>query len=441
MGTAILWVLLAVEIAAPGPGSASGPGGTANQDWWNRAGVFRSKYYTIKTDFVPDDAKCMAQHMDSTFESYLRLFSKLPVRLQRPASLDLYLFAAEDDYHKVLKARFGDEGLGSWGTCISAGDRISLVGWRGEFSLEEMKPLLQHEGFHQLARHLFRDLPIWANEGLAELFERGIMVDGQLVLGEVTPTTRRRLLAAIEQQKTLPLDRFFMTSHEQWLNSVRTQEAEVLYLQAWSLVHFLVFAEQGKYEAGFLNFLVQLNRHVEWRQAFVASFGMPDFKVMEAKWLEYAKNTPASDYRETVRRLKFLSEGLAELYKQGRRPTSLHELREQLQEIHFECQPELFGRSQKLSAADSSMFEVPFSEGLEDRRFSLAEPKGNSAKPPPCNVTAEGLAPQIFSAQWTRRGRETGYSIVITPTAPQKGKAGAKTPPRSSSSSSRDRAK
>ncbi len=427
MSPALLCCLLAAGISAAG--AASGPAansGASSPDWLIRASTYRSKYYNITTDFTPEDAKRMAEHVDSTFESYLRLFSKLPVRVQRPAALDLYLFVTEDDYHKVLKARFGDEGLGSWGTCISSGNRIWLVGWRGEYTLEQMKPLLQHEGFHQLARHLFGDLPVWANEGLAELFERGIMIDGQLVLGEVTPATRQRLLEAIAQQKTLPLDQFFKVDHQQWLRSVHTSDAGALYLQAWSLVHFLIFADQGKYEAGFLKFLVQLNRGMDWRQAFVASFGMPDFKALETKWLDYARTTPPADYRETVRRLKFLSAGLAELHKQGRRPTSLDELREQLQEINFECQPDLFGQARKLSAADRRMFEVPFAEGVEARKFTLVESRsGPSAKPPPYNIAVGGLEPQAFAAQWTRRGRETSYAITVSPAGQQKTKPGS----------------
>jgi len=223
------------------------------------------------------------------------------------------------------------------------------------------------------------------------------------------------------------LDRLFTANQSYWIRSVRASEADAIYMQAWSLGHFLIFAEQGKYETAFLNFLVQLNRRVEWRQAFVASFGMPDFNVLQTKWLEYARTTPPSDYRETVRRLAFLAAGMTELHKQGRRPTSLEELRRELQEIRFECRPELFGQERKLSAADPRMFEVPYAEGIEQRKFTLAEPRGAAGNnPPPCTITAGGLAPQLFTAQWKRQGRESAYVLAVSPTVQQNAKPGRK---------------
>ena len=165
---------LAAVALSPDPASAQTPPPAASGDWWARAPVRMTKYYAMKTDIPEADAKVLASHMDATFESYMALFSKLPVRVQRPARLYLYLFANQDDYMTVLPARFGTNGEGSWGKCITRGHEISLVGFRGRYTVEQMKPLLQHEGFHQVASILFPGMPVWLNEGLAEMFERGI---------------------------------------------------------------------------------------------------------------------------------------------------------------------------------------------------------------------------------------------------------------------------
>jgi hypothetical protein len=426
---ACLFAVLATAVSA---GAQNPPG----QDWWLRAPTYRSKHYNIKTDFPPADAKPLAEHMDFTFESYWSLLSRLPIRLQRPAMLDLYLFANRDDYQNVLRSRFHSDGTGSWGMCITVGNTISLVGWRGEYSLEQMKPLLQHEGFHQVASQLFAGLPPWANEGLAELFERGVMVDGQLVLGDFPPQDRHRLLRAIAARKTLPLERLLTINGGQWNEYVRAEDATLLYLEAWSLVHFLVFAEQGKYESGYLNFLVMLNRGADWRQAFVASFGIPDFKALEAKWLTYIQNTPASNYRETIRRLKFLTAGMLELHKQGCRVTSIDELRQQLQERSFESVVNIDGQPERLSATDAELFEVPLAEGVADRKFVLVEPRGRSRDAAPGNLRATGLEPQIFTAECVRRGRE--YEYVFSATRDVPGKTRSKAAANKSPSNSRN---
>jgi len=400
-------------------GQITGLPATPARDWWQGAPVNRTKYYNIKTDFPREDAKIMGEHMDAVFKSYMMLFSKLPLRLQRPAVLNLFLFVEEADYQKVLRERFHNNGTGSWGKCITAGHNISLVGWRGRHSLEQMKPLLQHEGFHQVASHLFPRMPIWANEGLAELFERGIMVDGQLVLGDFPESDKRRLLKCIEQGKMLPLDRFFALDSAAWSGRVHAGDAVAQYLQAWSMIHFLLFADQRKHESGFLKFLVALNRRVEWREAFVTSFGVPNFQVMETKWKQYVRDTPPSDYRETVRRLKFLAAGLSELRKQNRYPSTIAELREQLESIDFGYDLEIFGRKRRLDVHDSRLFDVPLAEGIPRRKFTLTKPR-NSPTGQRYDIVATGLAPQTFSAHWSRRGRGSGYIISAKPSAKQK---------------------
>jgi hypothetical protein len=404
------------------PALAQMPPVAPGQNWWLRAPVYRSTYYNIKTDIPPEEARPLAEHMDATFEAYMALFCKLPVRVRRPATLDLYLFAGQADYLNVLRLRFDDDGTGSWGKCITVDKTISVVGFRGQHSNDEVKRLLQHEGFHQVSSHFFSGMPPWAGEGLAELFEDGVPVSGQLVVGEFPADDQRRLLAAIQSRSFLPLDQLLALDSEQWGRFVIAGDADVNYLQAWSVVHFLVFSEGGKYEAPFLSFLVQLNRSTDWRKAFVASFGMPDFRAIEAKWIEYVRSTPPSDYRETARRLDFLAAGMAELRKQGIYPLSLAELEQQLQNARFVHDSELFGVKRRLSAADPEMFGVPLAEGVPDRQFALVALRGaaggrSSQEPPPCTIAATGRGPNVFLVTWARRGGQWAYSLSAIPAA------------------------
>lgn len=420
---------VAVLLLAPAWASAQSSGDAAGQDWWTRAAVYRSKYYNIKTDLSVGDAKLMAEHMDATFESYWKLFAKLPVRLQRPATLELYLFAAQADYMQVLQQRFNDDATGSWGKCISRGNSISLVGFRGQYELEQVKSLLQHEGFHQVAAHLFTNLPTWANEGLAEVFEHGIVVDGQLILGDFPAHEQKRIIEGIDQHQAIAMGKLFTMGQSQWNDQVRTSDANMQYLQAWSLVHFMIFGQQGKYEANFLNFLVLLNRGIEWKTAFVAAYGMPDFDLVQTQWEAFVKNLPPTDYRETVRRLRFLMAGLTELHGKGQHPASLDELKQALREIHFQEEVDVFGVKRRLSAADPRVFTVPFAEAAPGRQFVLAPARSAAGPhtPPggqPATLTAEGLDPQLFKAEWTRRGREASYVLSITPVPHVKARPG-----------------
>jgi len=409
-------------LCAPTPALAQPPPAGPAADWWLRAPILRSKYYAVKADLPQAEIAALAQHVDATFESYMGMFAKLPVRVQRPATLDLYLFANEQDYLQVLRARFNDDGAGSWGKCIGIGHSISVVGWRGEHTAEEMKPLLQHEGFHQVACHLFPGMPQWANEGLAELFERGVTVGGKLALGEFPERDKRQLIEAVQARTIVPLDRFFAISNERWNAQVRAGDATVAYLQAWSLVHFFVFTENGKYEKNFLGLLVQLNQNVDWKTAFVNAFGTPDFRAIEQKWLAYVQAAPPTDYRETLRRLDFLAAGMAKLRQDNVAPGSFEELKAGLEKVGFTHASEMFGEKRDLSAQQAEVFEVPPAGAGSGRRFALVDSRGRTPgdapsrrDPAPLSIATVGLQPQMFVARWVKRGREADYVLESQP--------------------------
>ena len=183
-------VIVSVVILAGGLPGAQLRAADRAADWWARAAVYQTKYYAVKSDLAPADARALGAHMDATFESYMLLFSKLPIQLRRPARLALYLFADQEDYLVVSAVRFGADAAGSGAQCITRGQQIAITTFRGDKSIESMKSSLQHEGFHQVARHFFPRLPPWADEGLAVLFGRGVMVGRTLALGEFTGATR-----------------------------------------------------------------------------------------------------------------------------------------------------------------------------------------------------------------------------------------------------------
>lgn len=399
-------------------GSAEGQFGGGGANWETQAAVVPSRYYLFKSDLEKADAEHLAGHMDAVFASYMAIFSKLPIQAKQPARLNLYLFAQQPSYDGFLAAKFGDDGSGSWGKCIRWGQHYWLVGWKGDHSLHEMQSLLQHEGFHQVAGQIFPDLPLWANEGLAELFERGIVVGDLLALGEVGVHDYKRLHAAIEENALIPFDRFFAMSDQEWVAYIRSGHARLNYLQAWSLVHFLLYAQDGRYEQGFMRFLVQLNRDVGWQQAFVAAFGMPDFRAMEQEWLAYIKEEIPTDYRETVRRLDFLAAGTAKLADEKVFPTSVEELREALRKAKFEHSSDLYGEKRTFSASDDEAFTVPFAAEDPSRRFILADrrnrpltgSKGRLSGPP--KILAVGKMPRSFTATLAKRGREHVYALA-----------------------------
>ena len=393
------------------------------QSWWNRTPPRSSKHYLVKTDLTPEDAKILTQHMDATFETYMNLFSRFPIKLRRPTSLDLYLFADRNDYHETLADKFGINDAGSWGMCIPARGKLYLVGFQGDKTAEEMKTLLQHEGFHQVSRHFFEDMPIWADEGLAEVFDRGIVVGNQLALGDMPDWDKERLVKAIKTKRVHSLDHLFNIHHREWSSDVITGDADANYLQAWSVCHFFLYADNGKYQEAFLNFLVQLNRVEYWEEAFETAFGTPKYRAMENKWREYVLAAPVTDYKETVRRLDFLAAGMRELRGRGIYPQTLAQLKKEMQKIRFRHELKMYDEETLHKASTAAQFRVPTGEGGEpdeNRIFALVGNNGRLPKnygtskkaPQPLKIITVGTYPRRFEVIWRKKGNKYTYNII-----------------------------
>ena len=396
----------------------------AQAPWWERARVTRSNFYLVLTDLPEEEAKELLGHMDATCASYAQLFSTLPVKVRKPAMLHLCLFADQADYADTLATVFEDDATGSWGKCITRGDQIFLVGYRGSYSVERCKPLLQHEGFHQFARHLFSGIPTWANEGLAEVFERGVIVDGGLAMGELTARDRDRLVAAIAYNQFRPLDMFFAIDSAQWSAHVVAGQSHINYLQAWSLCHFLLYGENSKYQMSFLRFLVELNRSGDqWQSAFIKSMGGVDLRVLQEKWVNHVRNFPTIDYRTVVRRLRFLSAGMRQLAADDVYPGTLEELKADLQKRNFRDSQELFGETIEFDAGDETLYQIPVPIPTPDGplgkpQFVLVDERNRApTRQPrqPLRIAAAGLLPGEIMVDWRKSGDEYVPLIATQP--------------------------
>ena len=397
------------------------------QAWWARSPEFRTRYYNVKTDLSVQDARHLAGHMDITFEAYARLFAGLNAR--GPKSLDLYLFANQNDYNRVLMQKFRAVGAGSWGMAITRRGETSLVAWQGDYSLTDMESVLQHEGFHQFARYLFPKLPSWANEGLAEVFQRGVEVDGTIVLGEVSPLDIAMLAKATKERQFRSFAQFFTMDQRVWNQHVQYGQANTNYLQAWCLVHFFLYADESKYQPAFMDFLVGLNRELPWEEAFVRAYGTPNFAAMEEKWLTYVEELQPADYRETIRRLDFLAAGMKSLHAQEVYPLSLEELQSELRQAKFTYDSNFFEKQIQLKADEEANFRVAAGKKPGACEFRLVDAKGKIVAKPkdekawarlkrklarqPLNIVTSGMVPKNLIVSWKRAGKK-GILPVLT---------------------------
>ncbi len=226
--------------------------------------------YIIYTDLPPDDAREAVLRMTRMAEEYKAgtraLFSR-PI----PHPLPFYLFSKPADYYKASNRPVLPD-LDEAGAA-NIGSRT----WR----------VVQHEGFHQYADAAGRaDMPTWINEGLAEYFSQSLFTGDGMVSGLIPASRLRIVQDGIKNADFKPFPQFLRISHESWNLSL----THARYDQAWSMVHFLLHAENGKYQPALAQAILLSSQRLATDRAWTTTFGTVE--VFEDKWKDYWMKLP-----------------------------------------------------------------------------------------------------------------------------------------------------
>src|SRR5690606_14083493 len=112
--------------------------------------------------------------------------------------------------------------------------------------------------------------------------------------GIIPPWRLERIKKQMNNNEFMPIRAMMTLTHQQWNKMLSGQN----YDQAWSMVHFLAHAEEGKYQDGFVKFIGDVGRGRSWAEAWAARLGPPDEfeKRWRAYWLEQEENPTEVQY-------------------------------------------------------------------------------------------------------------------------------------------------
>lgn len=244
---------------------------------------YNSRYYEILTDLDASGVREARLRMTLMFEEYAkrtRGFAGQGVRDRLP----FLLFSRLEDYI----AAGGPPGTAG----VFDGRRLMAVA-DPRFG-DRVWNTVQHEGFHQfLVGAVGGDIPIWANEGLAEYFGEGLFTGDEFIVGVISPERLRRLKERFSAGQFRPLRDMMLLQHESW----NAEGSIVNYDQAWSMVHFLAHAENGKYREHFDGFLRSISQGEKWEPAWLRHFGrgVREFEQRGRAYWEGLAEDPTSD--------------------------------------------------------------------------------------------------------------------------------------------------
>ena len=256
----------------------------AHRDFLARAWGRTTPHAIIRSDMGYGNEAQVSARIESVILQARTVFSP-DQREPNWERVEVYLAANRNDYLSVLKVEAGADGTGSGGMHCWRSDEPQRVFVHGD-----SWPVLQHELWHAVVRQDLGDCPTWLNEGLAEIFEQGMFVGDQLVLGGVSS---HKLPAARDLvSRTGESLQIFFQRGAAWNSRLRTgqESGTAQYTQAWLLMHFLLFADDGRHRARVNCLLQRLQQGRSGRSAMHDCIGTGNLSDLEREMNRFVRN-------------------------------------------------------------------------------------------------------------------------------------------------------
>lgn len=211
---------------------------------WGSAWTFGSLHYELRTNLPLGEALDLALELERLYAAFFALLGPELALREVCTRMRFQVHADRASY---------PEGAGETGRYDPDSDTVVVDASRG---LELLT--WTHEATHQLLsvtafreRGAQGEIPPWVNEGLAEYFATGVVGGPPLAFQAGLPCTRHfRTQAGAQDAHDLKRVLAFSSTDFQ-----AGSDQLLKYAQSYTLVHFLLHGEEGRYRQGFLAWL------------------------------------------------------------------------------------------------------------------------------------------------------------------------------------------
>jgi hypothetical protein len=232
---------------------------------------YDTRYYELYTDLDADGVREATLRMTRMAEEYYARTREFAGTIHQ--KFPFYLYSKADDYY----AAGGPPG--SAGVFMVDGDEQKLMAIAGRKTNGSTWHTVQHEGFHQFAYAVIGgELPVWANEGLAEYFGESIFTGDGFITGVIPPWRLENIKREFADNEFHSIHDMMLMTSAKW----RKELSAANYDQAWTMVHFLVYGDGGRYQSAFVAFMRRVGRGEAWDKAWLATLGPAD--EFEPRW-------------------------------------------------------------------------------------------------------------------------------------------------------------
>lgn len=275
-------------------------------------------HYQVRTDLGPEAAVLIALQQEALYAELLRRMGDLTVN--RPTGRTN---VAAVKTQKRFTEISGEEKVKAGGLYVR--QKNLLIAWGG---LSYITSAMRHEGTHQFV-HVFigANCPVWLNEGLAEFYEAGVFENGRLEVGRAVTRDVLAVRDALAKNTHIPLRKMVAIDSAAWAEPMKKEkpgeEVPLQYHEAWLMVHFLAYGENGKYRLPFQQYIGLVARGWLHAQAWEMVFGK-DYAAFEARWRAHIDALVLeADCADRMRMLGWFASG----WQKGGAPVDLERLR------------------------------------------------------------------------------------------------------------------
>lgn len=152
-------------------------------------------------------------------------------------------------------------------------------------SSEEVLRVIFHEYFHLLLSYSTVELPLWINEGLAELYSSFEIDKNEVVIGSPLESHVRYLQQ--NDLKFIPLKNLIQVNSSSPTYN-ESDKNSFFYTQSWATLHYLMLSERGMRKAQVFKYLKALRLGKMPEEAFIETFG--SFEEMDRAIKNYVSN-------------------------------------------------------------------------------------------------------------------------------------------------------
>jgi len=155
----------------------------------------------------------------------------------------------------------------------------------------QMLTRLYHEAFHAyLENYVYprenHDVPVWLNEGLAQIFEAGLLEAETLRIDAPSRDALKALKADLAGEQPLRLEKVLAADQQAFLAG---SQANRLYAYAWGLAYYLTFEKHALGSPALDQYVAPPAKNLSPVERFEKLVGMPLAKF-EPAWREYILN-------------------------------------------------------------------------------------------------------------------------------------------------------